>query len=237
MHSETIGNATLYLGDCRELLPGVGKVNSVIADPWYGTGAWVRGAAGQGSDCRAVHKKAEGDEWNPDWMDMIEAETVGVFCHDPRLLPVKGRIFNWIKTDPRPRFSGQPSYAWEAFVVIKGTIRPIGGSDVMFDSSPRLNRDTDGTGHPHQKPIDVMLRCVDLCSDAGQTVLDPFMGSGTTGVAAIRRGRKFIGMELDPAYFEMACKRIEGAARQPDLLIAAAAQPTQLGLLPPAEVA
>jgi len=72
----------------------------------------------------------------------------------------------------------------------------------------------DGRVHPTQKPLDLMRWCIDKCKPDPQTILDPFMGSGTTGVAAIQLGRKFIGIEREPKYFDIACKRIEQAAAQ-----------------------
>jgi DNA modification methylase len=73
-------------------------------------------------------------------------------------------------------------------------------------------------GHPTQKPLALMKWCLSFLPDA-QTILDPFMGSGTTGVACIKMGRKFIGIELEEKYFDIACKRIEGAYQQPDMFI------------------
>jgi hypothetical protein len=76
--------------------------------------------------------------------------------------------------------------------------------------------------HPTQKPVPLMARCLDVVPDA-QTILDPFMGSGTTGVAAVQMGRSFIGIEREPKYFDIACKRIEDAQRQGDFFVEAAA--------------
>jgi hypothetical protein len=72
----------------------------------------------------------------------------------------------------------------------------------------------DGTEHPTQKPEKLMRLCVRLCDNSPKTILDPFMGSGTTGVAAVQEGRKFIGIEIEPKYFDIACKRIEEAQKQ-----------------------
>lgn len=81
--------------------------------------------------------------------------------------------------------------------------------------------------HPSQKPIEIMTWCVKSIPADGQTVLDPFMGSGTTGVACAKLGRKFIGIELDEKYFDIACKRIEEAYKQPDLFLPPPAKPVQ----------
>ena len=77
--------------------------------------------------------------------------------------------------------------------------------------------------HPTVKPLGLMRKYVGICSHADQTILDPFMGSGTTGVAAVQMGRDFIGIEREPKYFDIACRRIEQAQRQGDLFIEGAA--------------
>ena len=74
--------------------------------------------------------------------------------------------------------------------------------------------------HPTQKPVALMEWCIKHLPDTAQTILDPFMGSGTTGVACVNLGRKFIGIELDPGYFDIACKRITDAHRQADMFVA-----------------
>jgi len=86
-----------------------------------------------------------------------------------------------------------------------------------------------GKVHPTQKPIELMRWCVDKVPSA-QTVLDPFMGSGTTGIAAVKLGRRFIGIEIDQRYFDIACRRIEDAAKQPDMFIEPPPKPLQGGL-------
>jgi DNA modification methylase len=86
--------------------------------------------------------------------------------------------------------------------------------DWMMASAPRENRDAEAVGHPHQKPLRVMRWLVDLCAPPAAAILDPFMGSGTTGVACVQTGRKFIGIEIDPGYFEIAKKRISEAQLQ-----------------------
>ena len=83
----------------------------------------------------------------------------------------------------------------------------------------------DGKEHPTQKPVEVMRWCIGFIE--GGTILDPFMGSGTTGVAAVQLGRKFIGIEIDPKYYDIACRRIEEATRQGDLFIERPPEPKQ----------
>lgn len=90
-------------------------------------------------------------------------------------------------------------------------------------------------GHPTEKPLGLMGELVQLFSNQGATVLDPFMGSGTTGVACARLGRKFIGIELEPKYFEIACRRIEEAQAQPDMFIPSAGEQEALPFSKPDE--
>lgn len=75
--------------------------------------------------------------------------------------------------------------------------------------------------HPNEKPLDIVSQLVDTHSNEGDLILDPFMGSGTTGVAALKLGRQFIGVEIDEGYFATACRRVESATKQADLFISA----------------
>jgi site-specific DNA-methyltransferase (adenine-specific) len=84
----------------------------------------------------------------------------------------------------------------------------------LYSQMPSRVRD-----HPNEKPIELMKRLVDTHSNRGETILDPFMGSGTTGVAAVKLGRKFIGIEIEPKYFEIACRRIQAALDAPDMFV------------------
>ena len=86
--------------------------------------------------------------------------------------------------------------------------------------------------HPTQKPLALLSWCIEKLPDNAHTILDPFMGSGTTGVACVKLGRKFIGIEIEPKYFDIACKRIRDAYAQPDFFVAPPApKPEQLSLL------
>lgn len=92
----------------------------------------------------------------------------------------------------------------------------------VYCRDPLASGDYVGKQHPTQKPIPVMEWCIGLIEDAS-LILDPFMGSGSTGVAAVRMGREFVGIEREPQYFDIACKRIEDAQRQGDLFTGEAA--------------
>ncbi len=84
---------------------------------------------------------------------------------------------------------------------------------------PRGRAVKDGKEHPTQKPIEVMVRCIQELPNNTRTILDPFCGSGTTGVACVKLGRRFIGIEIEERYFNIACRRIEEAYKQPDFFV------------------
>jgi site-specific DNA-methyltransferase (adenine-specific)/modification methylase len=94
----------------------------------------------------------------------------------------------------------------------------------------RVEHLAEGVGHPTQKPLAVMIWCLGFVPNA-ETILDPFMGSGTTGVAAVKLGRRFIGIEREQSYFDIACRRIEQATRQADLFIEPPSKPKQEAFL------
>jgi DNA modification methylase len=214
-------DAVLIEGDCLQVLPTLGRVDAVVTDPPYGLGkSWGSGARWQGN-CGA------GRLWNgtPDWdheaadisaLDLTLPSIIWGGNYFTGLPPEKGWLV-WDKT--ADTVQAQAELAWTNCAP---TVR-------MFRKSPLGdfgNAGKNGTvkQHPTQKPIDLMLWCLGFVPNA-QVILDPFMGSGTTGVAAIQLGRKFIGIELDPGYFDIACKRIEEAWRQPRLFAEPKAKP------------
>ncbi len=206
---------TVHTGDCREVMATLpaSSVDTVITDPPYGTGQWKRAAAGAGSNCKAVHSVETWDTWDLGWMDQARRVcrgTILVFCPTTRLgdLLAKGRrMLLWVKPDARPRFGGQLAFGCEPIVVI-GAMQKHCGPDWYMATSPRLNRDAEAVGHPHQKPVDVMRWLVRVGAPPRGVVLDQFAGSGSTGVAALIEGRSFIGIEQSAAYCDVARKRI-----------------------------
>ena len=209
-----IGNATLYLGDCREILPTLPKVDAVITDPPYGmkwdgkvsVGKNGNGAAGS----RAKHYGVAivGDDVTFDPQPFLNFEHVTLFGsnHFSASLP-KGTTLVWIKRldGAFGSFLSDAEVAWEK-----------GGHGVYCFRDQTLMADTANRAHPTQKPVPLMSWCIRRTKGA-QTILDPFMGSGTTGVAAMQLGRKFIGIEIEEKYFNIACERIENAQRQQKL--------------------
>ena len=217
MRKEIIGAATLYCGDCREVLPTLPKVDAVITDPPYGIGA-DRGAAGGGTDASGRYarrpKQYEGgwDSARPqDFATLISAGQISIVWggnYFADILPRGGRWLFWDKLNAMPSYSdGEIAWTNLAGVSVKKFTQCNNGLASLRDGE---------RAHPTQKPVNLMRWCLSFVPDA-TTILDPYMGSGTTGVAAVQMGRKFIGIEREPKYFEIACRRIEDAQRITDM--------------------
>jgi DNA modification methylase len=222
---ETIGRATLYLGDCRDILPTLGKVDAVVTDPPYGIGESAGKAATRTSGLTSKVRNAQiyrRDYGNDDWDDKpIDAETMDavraagkwnvIFGGNYYALPATKCWLVWDKLNGDTDFA-DCELAWTN---LPKAVRRI---QYLWNGCMRANKEVRGD-HPTQKPIGVMKWAVGHLPDTSQTILDPFMGSGTTGVAAVQMGRTFIGIEREPKYFDIACKRIEDAQRQGDMFI------------------
>lgn len=205
---ETIAEGvTLYLGDCRDILPAL-EIDVVVTDPPYGTGCAPRGGKSAGSVDFDAIPQLSWDTFSAEWLDGITCP-VAAFCH-PATASILGAYMRsdgllvYVKSNPSPfgtsietcvtrGFGRRPPQHIEAYNAFNGQV------------------------HPTQKPLEVMEF---ICRRApGGTICDPFMGSGTTGVAAIKIGRKFVGIEIDPNYFSIACRRISDARKQPDMFM------------------
>lgn len=215
-----IGNATLYLASCEEVLPTLPKVDAVVTDPPYGIDIGGSGTIG------GAGKITKATEYGKHTWDQVglSAEQFGT---------IKAASPNWIiwganhLADIIGKHPG---------VLIWDKKCRNGWDDTFSDAETAacsvlnrakvfrhlwvgaLRKGGEERDHPTQKPAELMAWCLNFLPDA-QTVLDPFMGSGTTGVAAVQMGRKFIGIEREERYFEIACRRIEEAQRQGDLFI------------------
>ncbi|MEN2982760.1 MAG: site-specific DNA-methyltransferase [Thermus sp.] len=219
----------LHHGEALEVLARLkaGSVGVVITDPPYGTGGWKRPTPGLGGDPKGVWTREAWDQWSLAWLPealRVARGPVVFFLPQERLEEAlafareKGlpwRLLFWAKPDPRPRPAG-PTYGFEPILALRGL--PGRGKDYCLASAPRPGRDPEATGHPYQKPLSVMSWLVELASRPGQTVLDPFMGSGSTGEAALRLGRGFVGVEREDRWFRMAQKRLEATLLQAPLL-------------------
>lgn len=235
-----IGTAELYLGDCRDVFPHVGCVNHVIGDPPYE-------AVVHASKARGRKIRTDGGptlkplRFGP--IDAIRAEVsetmvesclgwLIMFCTPEGVAPWRDaieaagarykRACAWVKPDAAPQFNGQgPGMAVENFVTAwcgKGVSKWNGGgrNNVFTHLTNQASRDGR---HETEKPVSLMDEIVRLFTNPGETVLDPFMGSGTTGIACLRRGSRFIGIEADPTSFDIAVERLAAADRQGELFL------------------
>jgi DNA modification methylase len=220
-----IGNAVLYLGDCLEILPTLPKVEAVITDPPYGTqdlgGGYGRrqlhdpvGRVGaqiaNDTDLKAITVAF------PLCLALIRDGWAFVF-YAPRRTPqftLATQIGNWfggiVWDKGAPGLGYHIRYQHEDIAVFR-----IGEPQRPKDALLSIVRGAaPSDDHPHEKPPKIMLPLVAWATDRDGTVLDPFMGSGTTGVACMNLGRRFIGIEIEEKYFRIACERIENAQRQ-----------------------
>lgn len=216
-----IGDATLILGDCREILPTLGPVDAVVTDPPYGIGqdgGQFRGRKGGG------HRVLPNMGWDKATPD--QATFSAILAAAPKHIIWGGNYFTdklpvsrgWLYWDKK--MGGDFSDGELAYTSIDMALRSFSLCNKMH-----------GKEHPTQKPDALIDWCLSFLPGA-KTIVDPFMGSGTTGVACAKLGRRFIGIEIEPRYFDIACRRIEEAYRQPDMLIAQPApRPEQISLL------
>jgi len=247
---EVIGDCTLYLGDCLEVMGALDGVDHIICDPPYEAvmqDNW--GVLSKDRSLATVRFETLGFSA----IDKIRGEVAAAaknicngwfvaFCMAEGVAPWRDaleasgarykRAMVWLKPNPTPQFNGQgPGMGHEMMVSAwcgKGHSRWNGGGRA---GNFVFNKNNAGNLHPTQKPNALMAELIHLFTSVSQTILDPFMGSGTTLVACAKLGRKGIGIELDPDYFEIACRRVEEAYRQPDMFIPKPAAPIQEGFL------
>lgn len=231
MQPVIIGNATLYCGDSLEILPFLKKqIDAIVTDPPYGIN-YKKGkesARTNSLHCNVNKKPIHGDDtaFNPSYLiELSESWKTGSATpyfpvvlfganHYANRLPEYGYWYCWDKACGQ---GGADNFADAEFIWMnrknarcvyhhfwKGAMRS--GAD---------NSNNSLRGHPSQKPVELMRWCLDTARiGLGKSVCDPYMGSGSTGVACITSGRKFIGIEIDREYFDIACQRIADAQRQ-----------------------
>lgn len=213
IRKETLADGIdLYLGDCREILPTLGKVD-LVTDPAYGiNAARTRKSQKWGwTDFEVTGWDKE--RTSPELVSLAVSVAKNAIVwggnYFTDALPPSSKWLSWDK--------GQTDFsladfelAWCSF---DGAARRI--------TYPRSLALQDGKEHPTQKPLEVMRWCIEKMPKSDLPILDPFMGSGTTGVAAVKLGRKFIGIEIEPKYFDIACKRIQAALDAPDMFVEA----------------
>ena len=222
---ETLADGVvLMLGDCLDILPTLPKHDALVTDPPYGM-EFV-------SNYRIEkHDKIQGDNDVSSLLMACEynaAHSKYIFCRWDNLrdIPKPKSCITWIKNNwSMGDLLHEHGRQTEILVFYNGAGhffpcgRPV---DILY--APR----TKNVFHPTEKPVSLLLQIITWTSGV---ILDPFMGSGTTGVAAVKMGRKFTGIEISERYFDIACKRIEQALAQPDMLIEQEKKPEQIGLI------
>lgn len=224
-----IGDCTLYLGDCIDIFPALDVVDLVLTDPPYGLSlAGGFGGVGRftpvsGGTCKLIKRREyKTNNWDSETPNQLVFDAVlsagktsiiwgGNYFTDK--LPVNGAWLVWDKQNMMPTFS-DCELAWT-------NIKRNNVKRIVFMQNGCMGSKEKERFHPTQKAVQVMKWCIQQAKNS-ELILDPFMGSGTTGVAAVQLGRKFIGIEREPKYFDTACKRIEQAYAQGQLFEPAA---------------
>jgi site-specific DNA-methyltransferase (adenine-specific) len=222
IRKEVIGDATLYCGSMEDVLPTLGRFDAVVTDPPYGVG----------------FKYASHDDSNEGYMEWCDTwfRSLSSVCGGP--IAISCGISNitawpkptWVLCWHKPASMGRCSVGfnnWEP-VLLYGKSR---GSQTVDVFVAPIVADNTIEGHPCPKPLGWATQLVGRLTRRDDLILDPFAGSGTTGVACINLGRRFIGIEIEPRYFEIACRRIEQAYAQPRLAIDVPQKPVQTDML------
>lgn len=223
---------TLYLGDCREIIPTLGRFGAVVTDPPYGMALNTDNSRFSGGHAASVARRGNGSgpangkpiygddkPFDPAFLTAIgKDQIIWGWNHFATQLP-KGALLIWLK-----RNDG----AFESFLSDAEVAWFSRGAGVFCRRDLSNNALAKTRQRPTQKPVGIMQWCVEKTRGS---VLDPFMGSGTTGVAAVKLGRKFTGIEIDPGYFDAACSRISAALKEPGLFIAPPKPAEQLSIL------
>lgn len=204
---------TLYLGDCREIIPALGIVDVIVTDPPYGIGADKAASKNKGKYGWTYFGESDWDAERPPaslLMMLREVSRHQIIWGGNYFTDVLPPTMQWLIWDKGQRdFSlADCEMAWSSQ---KAASRII--------DYPRVRALLDGKEHPTQKPIEVMRWCIGFIPASCVSILDPFMGSGTTGVACAQLGRNFTGIEISETYFDIACRRIQAALNAPDMFV------------------
>lgn len=221
-----IGNATLHLADCLDVIPTLDPVDALVTDPPFGIGERT-GTISKGRNRNDYASFAD----TPENIDALVLPRIRLALEKAqRAIITPGMRAAFRYPDPadigmlyQPAACGMTHWG-------RITCAPV----LFYGKDPRsgktiqpihyqLTERAEENGHPCPKPLGLMKWMVHRASLDGETVLDPFMGSGTTGVACVALGRKFVGIEVEERYFDIACARIERAHDQPDLFLHPAA--------------
>ena len=227
-----IGNQRLILGDCLQVMPLLGRFDAVVTDPPYGIGFPYNShddtpenlqglIAGMVPLARGMASRVIITPGNTNVFRYPAADWLGAWTWDTTT--ARG-FWGWSQWQPILLYGED---VWPGTNSRGGALK---SDRIHFSGGEAKIAHADGGGHTCPKPLAFMEKMIGRFSQRGETILDPFMGSGTTLVACQRMGRAGTGIELDPGYFDIACRRVDEAARQPDLLIPETRQaPTQEG--------
>jgi len=245
MNPVIIGDATLYLGSCESILPTLGKVDAVITSPPYNFGGFHRTSLSRGlRNVRILAYESCSDDLSKDDYREFVREVLtacfdisreGASCWWNYKGTYKDMVYSpphWVvevspyslRQDIIWHYPSGPDVGLDKFMPrVEHVFWFAKGKPYMNPEMARLGNVWSITqhnglsGHPAAFPVELPIRCIRASTKRGEAILDPFMGSGTTGVAAIQLGRRFIGIEREPKYFDIACRRIEEAAKQGQL--------------------
>jgi site-specific DNA-methyltransferase (adenine-specific)/modification methylase len=226
MRVEQIGDCTLYLGDNREVMPTLPACDLLLTDPPYGIGMAARGTIGGANKAPVTdYGKSDWDQETvpQEFIDsaIAKAKWAAIFGGNYYALPPTSCWLVWDKLNGANNFA-DCELAW--------TNWPKAVRRIQWMWHGMLRKGREERFHPTQKPLGVMEWALSL-APASASVLDPWMGSGTTGVACAKTGRSFVGIEREPRYFDVAVRRIEAAYASPDMFIERPAAPVQETLI------
>ena len=221
MREEVIGDCRLLLGDCREILPTLGRVDAVVTDPPYGIGE-------SDGNIKSRQRKRGGAS-----KSLADQRDYGAFSWDSE--PASPEVIAMMRSNSRHQiiFGGNyfdlpPATCWLVWDKLNGQ-NDFADCELAWTNLPKavrriqwlwngmIRKGDDVREHPTQKPLGVMAWCLTHLPPTVRTVCDPYLGSGTTLVACVGAGLSGIGIERDEGYFDIACRRIEAAYRQPRL--------------------
>lgn len=211
------GRIKLYRADCLDVLPTLTGVDAVVTDPPYGI-SHKRGSCadrGKGITLGASGIIGDNEPFDPSpWLAFPNVILWGANWFSNKLPP--GRWLIWDKQE----YGGSGDFS-EAEIAWHNKGSAVRFFRHMWLGVQRSSQVGEARLHPTEKPVMLMLWCLEQTKvKAGETVLDPFMGSGTTGVSCLRTGRSFIGIEKDPKHFQTALERIKRELAQPDMFLA-----------------
>ncbi len=219
-----IGSSTVYLGDNLKILPVLGRIDAIVTDPPYGIGADSARAKAKGNAGWKYYGESNWDIERP------EREIFDMMLGQSDLQIIWGGNYF---TDYLP-----PTMGWliwdkgqRNFSLADGEVawtNQMKALRILTYSRGKAISRRDGNFHPTQKPVEIMEWCLTFVPE-GKVVVDPFMGSGTTGVACVKMGRPFIGIDIDEKYFDITCSRLKEARKAPDMFVPEA-EPVQEGL-------